>query len=360
MIDYNIYQGSASDVLAKELTNRVINCVITSPPYFKKRKYGSSEKEIGQQGTADSFVKSLADIFDAVNLHPMGSVWVNLGDKRDTDGSLMMVPERFAIEMKSRNWKLADNVVWAKIIDDEDGTTEGGCMIEPAARRLNGNGYESLFRFTKTPKASEAWVDTSAVRIPRSGMENDRYLPAAHMRVETSTTGRNLHNVWRFKMGQTSKKHFAVFPEELVERPVAMTCPLEVCSKCGFLRERIIEMVEYDEKRGSKRAFGKYNSIENAEDVESSGRMDSGKVYVPKYPRTTGWTKCDCNAEFCGGTVLDPFCGSGTVGAVALRMGRNFIGIELYDEFKAIAEKRCSDVEEYFQEHNISVPHLAR
>jgi DNA modification methylase len=30
-----------------------------------------------------------------------------------------------------------------------------------------------------------------------------------------------------------------------------------------------------------------------------------------------------------GGTVLDPFCGRGTVGLVATRMGRNFIGIEL-------------------------------
>ena len=29
-----------------------------------------------------------------------------------------------------------------------------------------------------------------------------------------------------------------------------------------------------------------------------------------------------------GGTVLDPFCGRGTVGLVALRMGRNFIGID--------------------------------
>ena len=30
-----------------------------------------------------------------------------------------------------------------------------------------------------------------------------------------------------------------------------------------------------------------------------------------------------------GALVLDPFCGSGTVGEVALKLGRSFIGIEL-------------------------------
>lgn len=41
-----------------------------------------------------------------------------------------------------------------------------------------------------------------------------------------------------------------------------------------------------------------------------------------------------------GGTVLDPFCGSGTVGAVACPLGRNFIGCELYPEYAAMTEDR--------------------
>jgi len=39
--------------------------------------------------------------------------------------------------------------------------------------------------------------------------------------------------------------------------------------------------------------------------------------------------------------VLDPFCGSGTTGEVALKLGRNFVGLELYDEYAEIAEERC-------------------
>lgn len=43
-----------------------------------------------------------------------------------------------------------------------------------------------------------------------------------------------------------------------------------------------------------------------------------------------------------GDTVLDPFFGSGTVGEVARRLGRNFIGIELNDEYVDIAVRRIS------------------
>lgn len=43
-----------------------------------------------------------------------------------------------------------------------------------------------------------------------------------------------------------------------------------------------------------------------------------------------------------GGMVMDPFAGSGTVGVVAIRTGRNFIGIELNPEYREMAFKRIS------------------
>ena len=39
-------------------------------------------------------------------------------------------------------------------------------------------------------------------------------------------------------------------------------------------------------------------------------------------------------------TVLDPFTGSGTVGVVALRHGRDFVGTELNPDYAAMARKR--------------------
>lgn len=46
-----------------------------------------------------------------------------------------------------------------------------------------------------------------------------------------------------------------------------------------------------------------------------------------------------------GGTILDPFAGSGTTGVAALLEGRSFVGIEIVDEYVHIARDRIRAVE---------------
>ncbi|MDW4909415.1 DNA methyltransferase, partial [Streptomyces sp. ADMS] len=41
-----------------------------------------------------------------------------------------------------------------------------------------------------------------------------------------------------------------------------------------------------------------------------------------------------------GGTVLDPFTGSGSTGVAALREGRRFVGVELSSHYAGVAEQR--------------------
>ena len=45
-----------------------------------------------------------------------------------------------------------------------------------------------------------------------------------------------------------------------------------------------------------------------------------------------------------GGVVLDPFLGSGTTAAVAKRLARNYIGIELNPEYVRLAEQRIGEI----------------
>ena len=44
-----------------------------------------------------------------------------------------------------------------------------------------------------------------------------------------------------------------------------------------------------------------------------------------------------------GGTVLDPFTGSGTTGVVVKRLQRNFVGIEINPEYWRMAVERIAE-----------------
>jgi len=55
------------------------------------------------------------------------------------------------------------------------------------------------------------------------------------------------------------------------------------------------------------------------------------------------WTRYICPL---GGTVLDPFCGNGTMGIAALQNGCNFIGIDTEAQYCEIAEKRLGEPRE--------------
>jgi DNA modification methylase len=329
---FSIIRGNAIEVL-KELQTRV-DCIITSPPYYNQRNYGASTDELGRESSVAEYIGKLVNVFKAIPLEPWGSIWVNIGDKRGKHGELLGIPERFCIAMNDAGFYRIDNVIWAKECVRINGTSIGQAMIEPAPRRLNGNGHEPFYRFVLNPK--QAWTDTCAVRIPRINVANLRYLPEELMKSHTSMQGRNLSNVWNVPMGQTRESHYAVFPTALIERPVAMTCPLEITEQGP--KRRVIEMVPYNEARPSSRGIGKYSKPD--EEIRTkSGRQDTGRQYIPRKPLTVGWEP-DLPVVR-RGVVLDPFCGIGSGGEVALKLGRNYVGIELYEENAQIAEQRC-------------------
>lgn len=322
-----------------------VDCVITSPPYYKQRDYGSNASELGRESSVGQYISSLVDVFKAIPLAPWASVWVNIGDKRGKKGELLRIPHLFANAMAEAGFFLIDEVVWAKESVQVNGESIGHCMIEPAVRRLNGGGHEPLYRFVLDPK--RAWTDTCAVRLPRRNVDDIRYLPETLMECHTSVEGRNLTNVWNISSGQTKESHYAVFPPALIERPVAMSCPLEITEQ-GPKRRKVL-MVPYEESRPVKRAVGKYTKSE--EEIRlKSGRQDTGREYIPRKPVTVGW-----EPELPAirrGVVLDPFCGTASTGEGALKLGRNFIGIELYSEYAEIAEERCREAHGIYEANN--------
>lgn len=63
------------------LPNECVQCVITSPPYWGVRDYGTSG-QIGLEAKVENYLQSLLSVFDEVRrvLRKDGVIWLNIGD----------------------------------------------------------------------------------------------------------------------------------------------------------------------------------------------------------------------------------------------------------------------------------------
>ena len=81
-----IYKGDCRTVMAN-LPEQSVNCCVTSPPYFGLRDYGN-DAQIGLEQTPEEFVEALVEVFREVRrvLRDDGTVWLNLGDSYSGSG----------------------------------------------------------------------------------------------------------------------------------------------------------------------------------------------------------------------------------------------------------------------------------
>jgi len=144
--------------------------------------------------------------------------------------------------------------------------------------------------------------------------------------------GRNKRAVWTIPTKPFPKAHFAVYPATLIETPIKAGCPRYVCKKCGKARVKILEPTEE-----YKKYLGKGNLEEHHAGQETKTKF---KIKANAEYKFKGYTDCGCNAGFEGGIVLDPFMGAGTTAVVAKKLGRNYLGIEIKQEYIDMAKNR--------------------
>lgn len=80
MTDYRLLVGNCLDTM-RHMEAESVHCCVTSPPYFGLRDYGHAD-QIGTEATPDEFVQALVAVFRLVRrvLRQDGTVWLNLGD----------------------------------------------------------------------------------------------------------------------------------------------------------------------------------------------------------------------------------------------------------------------------------------
>ena len=240
-------------------------------------------------------------------------------------------------------WWLRSDIIWSK----------PNPMPESVTDRPT-KAHEYIFLLAKSERY---YFDQDAVREPDSGQQHHRNVlngapslePSGGLRSphgslwgtpDSNGNGHNIRTVWSIATKPYAAAHFATFPPEIPERCIkAGTSERGVCPECGKPWERMVERVgkssrEWQAERGPG-TKGNDTRMGQQEKCIAGGRPPD-----PSYV-TIGWQPtCDHDAEPIPATVLDPFAGSGTTLEVARKLGRNSVGFELNEDYRALIEDR--------------------
>lgn len=394
-MNVQIIQGNA---LAIPLADQSVHCVVTSPPYWGLRDYGV-EGQLGLEPTFDEYLANMLRVFAEVHrvLRDDGTLWLNMGDgyagggrggnptresstlqggKESQEASmcareratpaglkpkdLIGQPWALAFALRAAGWYLRSDIIWAKpapmpesvsdrptksheylflLTKREHYFFDQAAWLEPCigtnAHDLTGSGYAAP---GQTPQSGNR---RSGNKERKLGEERGR--PGSHLGGSVPGEGakRNRRTVWTIAPQPTPEAHFAAFPEALVEPCLLAGCPSKCCPVCGQGWEPIEEKTRSFES-GSGKA-GNLPAGKNGQAMQGGGET----LDVRRGPTLTRELKgyapgCECVTVDAPipGVAFDPFGGSGTVCAVANRMGRRGIMLELNEKYIEIARRR--------------------
>jgi DNA modification methylase len=149
-----IYIGDVNKCL-KLLPDSSVDCVITSPPYWKQRDY-KDPLQIGQEDTYEEYIRNLVNTFNEIKrvLKPTGTFFLNVGYKYQ-DKELLLIPELLAVELQKSGWALLNKIIWYK----------PNAMPSSLDNRFS-NVYEPVFLFVKKESKYKYYFSIDTLRLP--------------------------------------------------------------------------------------------------------------------------------------------------------------------------------------------------
>jgi hypothetical protein len=98
-----------------DLQDNSVQVVISSPGYYKLRKYGNGKDEIGREVSINLYLNKLIHLINGIKpkLKKNGSIIINISDTI-INGEYCLIPERFVTKMVEDAWRVNSVLIWHK------------------------------------------------------------------------------------------------------------------------------------------------------------------------------------------------------------------------------------------------------
>jgi DNA modification methylase len=347
----------------KEIPDASVQTVVTSPPYWGLRDYGTANWVGGDE--------SCEHIKDPSKTKKFGNDEFNKNR-----------PSREATKLPGYYYKDLCELCGATFEDNQIGLEQSPddfieqlCVV-----------FDEVWRVLKDDGTiwvnlgdSYAGNNSRASNNGRAGFGNERegvFLKTGHGLKHKDLVG----IPWRFAFAMQARGWYLrsdiiwhkpnPMPESVTDRPTKSHEYIFLMTKSPryyYDHESIKEdaiwaeekqagkgRLHYDGKRQGEKGTGQENFVSI---VDKKNKRSVWQVNVKGYKEAHFATYPTQLIEPCilagskeGDTVLDPFSGSGTTGEVALKHGRNYVGLELNPDYAAISVKRITDAVGMFAE----------
>lgn len=300
MSEFQIITGDALQSL-KVMPDGSVDCIVTSPPYWGLRDYGH-EGQMGLEPTPEAYVSNMVAVFREVRrvLKPTGTLWLNLGDS-------------YAGYHGNKNAAY-----------DAAPSNKGGYFENQRKTLVNHNGIKNK------DLIGIPWRVAFALQADGWYLRSDIIWHKPNPMPESVTDRCTKAHEYLFLLTK-AERYF--YDHEAIKEP-------SVSDHSSGNTSRSNNQQEWRSGFGTSVPW---------EQRPTRNRRDVWTIPTKPFKGAHSAVMPEALVEPCilagcpdGGLVLDPFTGSGTVGAVAVRMGRRFLGCELNPDYADMARRRIS------------------
>ncbi|MGW7296130.1 DNA-methyltransferase [Streptomyces xiamenensis] len=295
--------GDALETL-RTLPAGSVDCIVTSPPYYGLRDYGTPG-QYGLEPTPQEYVATMTAVFAEARrvLADDGTLWLNLGDSYSGPSG---PPD--------------DQTINAR----RDGTRDGKAIA------MGSRGRPRKANLPAKSLLGIPWRVALALQDDGWILRNDIVWHKPNAMPESVRDRLSNRHEHLFLLSKNARYHFDL---DAIREPHA--APTRRAGANAFRARNV---------NHERTATGSYTGP-NVERGRNPG--DVWSIATRPYPAAhfAVWpidipTRCIKTGARVGGTVLDPFSGSGTTGEAARSLGRRYIGIDLSADYHDLAVDR--------------------